>query len=114
MIGSSRRDVLAGGLALAALGAFSRAASASDAPAGLVIGTRVIEVKGKAATVFGLAQRGVPVHGLTMNAGERFRLRLTNESGEAALIHWARADAAQCAGWRAGRDPEAADIGRIL
>lgn len=88
---SSRRDVLAGSLALSGLAlapALRRAALASDAPTELVIGTRVIEVKGKAATVFGLAARGAAAHGLTMNAGERFRLRLANESGEAALIHW--------------------------
>lgn len=87
MIGSSRRNVLAGGLALGALGMFGRAASASDAPAELVIGTRVIEVQGRPAKVFGLTQPG-GAHGLIMNAGERFRLRLGNDGGEAALIHW--------------------------
>ena len=51
------------------------------------IGTRVIEVKGKAATVFGLMQPDGQ-RGLILNAGERFRVRLGNDTGEPALIHW--------------------------
>ncbi len=84
MIAFSRRQFFAA----AALTALPRSVVAGQAVPELVIGTRVIDVKGKAATVFGLTQRGAALHGLTMNAGERLRLRLHNESGEAALIHW--------------------------
>lgn len=88
MLHLSRRQALIGGLAAGALGGSLRRASAGNAVAALTIGTRVIEVKGKAATVFGITQAGSGRHGIVMNAGERFRLRLANESGEAALIHW--------------------------
>src|SRR5690348_6755901 len=83
----SRRQFIASGLTLGGLAATSGAWAASAGPE-LVIGTRVIEVKGKAATIFGLVSRDTATHGLTMNAGARLRLRLNNESGEAALIHW--------------------------
>jgi FtsP/CotA-like multicopper oxidase with cupredoxin domain len=64
----------------------ARAAS-HGAATDIAIVTRTIEVKGKAATVFGLTQPN-GTHGLVMNAGERFRVRLINEAKEAALIHW--------------------------
>lgn len=48
---------------------------------------RVIEVKGKAADVLGLTQPGGR-HGLVMNAGETFRVRLENRIGEPTAIHW--------------------------
>lgn len=92
---SSRRQFIVGGLTLGSLtlggltlGAARSGAWAEGAGPELVIGTRVIEVKGKAATIFGLVSRDTATHGLTMDAGERLRLRLNNESGEAALIHW--------------------------
>jgi FtsP/CotA-like multicopper oxidase with cupredoxin domain len=88
MLHLSRRRFLA---ASAALGAASFApdarAASRDAATQIAISTRTIEVRGKAAKVFGLLQPD-GTHGLTMNAGERFRVRLTNETGEAALIHW--------------------------
>jgi FtsP/CotA-like multicopper oxidase with cupredoxin domain len=90
MIHASRRTFLAGGLTLGALaaGILPPAARASHTGPELVIGTRVIEVRGKAAKMFGITRKGSGAHGLVMNAGERFHLRLTNESGEAALLHW--------------------------
>jgi len=81
----SRRAFLAGGAALAML---PRGALAHHVGKELTIGTRVIDVKGKAAKMFGITRNGSGAHGLIMNAGERFRLRLGNASGEAALIHW--------------------------
>ncbi|PWK64979.1 multicopper oxidase family protein [Aminobacter sp. AP02] len=48
---------------------------------------RVIEVKGKAANVFGLTQDDGS-SGLVMNAGENFRVRLKNLIGEPTVIHW--------------------------
>lgn len=70
-----------GGLAVA------RDVPASNAAPELIIGTRVIDVKGKPVKVFGLTQAS-GAHGLVMNAGDRFSVRLANECGEAALIHW--------------------------
>ncbi len=84
----SRRRFLvtAAVLGAASVAPVARAAS-HGAATQIAIGTRVIEVKGKAAKVFALTQPD-GTHGLTMNAGERFHVRLTNKAGEAALIHW--------------------------
>ncbi|MFN4088066.1 MAG: multicopper oxidase family protein [Alphaproteobacteria bacterium] len=51
------------------------------------VGTRVIEVKGRAATVYGLTQPN-GTQGLTTEAGKRFRVRLENHLDEETLIHW--------------------------
>ena len=84
----SRRRFLvtAAVLGAASVAPVARAAS-HGAATQIAIGTRVVEVKGKAAKVFALTQPD-GTHGLTMNAGERFHVRLTNKAGEAALIHW--------------------------
>src|SRR5262245_27567225 len=90
MMNLSRRRFLAAGAMLGAatsLGVRSALASSHNGRTEIAIGTRVIEVKGKAATVFGLQQPD-GTHGLVMNAGERFRVRLTNRTRDAALIHW--------------------------
>ena len=50
-------------------------------------GTRVIEVNGRPATVFGLTQPDGS-HGLFGEAGKRFRVRLENLLDEETLIHW--------------------------
>ena len=88
MIRLSRRRFLATGAALGAAALAPAVRAASDASAiDLAIATRTIEVKGKAAKVFGLLQPN-GAHGLFMNAGDRFRVRLKNQAQEAALIHW--------------------------
>ncbi|MGE3904599.1 MAG: multicopper oxidase family protein [Reyranellaceae bacterium] len=51
------------------------------------VGTRVIEVNGRPATVYGLTQPDGS-HGLIAEAGERFRVRLENQLDEETLIHW--------------------------
>ncbi|CDZ39574.1 multicopper oxidase domain-containing protein [Neorhizobium galegae] len=62
-------------------------AFANPAPVDLIIGKRTLDVNGKAATVFGLADRsGRP--GLVLDAGSNFNVRLLNESSEDTLIHW--------------------------
>jgi FtsP/CotA-like multicopper oxidase with cupredoxin domain len=89
MLHVSRRRFLAAGaatLGAASVAPVARAAS-HGAATDIAIVTRTIEVKGKAATVFGLTQPN-GTHGLVMKAGERFRVRLKNEAGEPALIHW--------------------------
>ncbi|HET6159694.1 MAG TPA: multicopper oxidase family protein [Dongiaceae bacterium] len=84
----SRRSFLATGAAIGAT-AFAplTRASSHNAPIEIAISSRTIEVKGKAAKVFGLMQPD-GMHGLIMNAGDRFRVRLRNEIEDAALIHW--------------------------
>ena len=84
----SRRRFLATGAALGAAALAPAARAASDGSAiALAIANRTIEVKGKAARVFGLLQPD-GTHGLVMNAGERFRVRLANAVQEPALVHW--------------------------
>jgi FtsP/CotA-like multicopper oxidase with cupredoxin domain len=88
MIRLTRRHFLGTGAALGAAALAPAARAASDASVTeLAIASRTIEVKGKAAKVFGLLQPD-GTHGLVMNAGERFRVRLTNAVEEPALIHW--------------------------
>lgn len=92
----SRRHFLQAGLgSLAALpligGTAIRPAAAHHVGRSLEIGTRVLEVKGKAAKVFGLTlhENGATHHdGLYLNAGERLHLTLSNSCGEPTLIHW--------------------------
>ncbi|MDH7799116.1 MULTISPECIES: multicopper oxidase family protein [unclassified Beijerinckia] len=62
-------------------------ASPGNGPKIVTAAKRVIEVKGKAANVFGLSQPGGD-HALVMNAGENFRVRLENRIGEPTAIHW--------------------------
>jgi FtsP/CotA-like multicopper oxidase with cupredoxin domain len=84
----SRRRFLTTSVALGAAVFAPAVRAASDASAiELAIASRTIEVKGKAAKVFGLLQPS-GAHGLVMNAGERFRVRLSNAVQEHALIHW--------------------------
>jgi FtsP/CotA-like multicopper oxidase with cupredoxin domain len=84
----SRRRFLAAGAALGAVALAPAVRAASDTSAiDLAIATRTIEVKGRAAKVFGLLQPD-GTRGLIMNAGDRFRVRLANAVQEPALIHW--------------------------
>lgn len=99
----NRREFLRGSMTgAAALGASAAAypirawaqtgaAGSSNEPAAasrrLAITNRVIEVNGKAARVFSLAQPdGAP--GLTLDAGGSFDVALSNNTSEATLIHW--------------------------
>jgi FtsP/CotA-like multicopper oxidase with cupredoxin domain len=89
MSGFSRRALLSAGAALGAVSLAAPLARAAShaAPTRIAISTRTIDVKGKAAKVFGLLQPD-GAHGLVMNAGDRFRVDLRNETAESALIHW--------------------------
>jgi FtsP/CotA-like multicopper oxidase with cupredoxin domain len=84
----SRRGVLvgiAGTLATAMLSTKARAAG--SAAKRLTAGTRVLEVNGRPARVFGLTgPDGRP--GLRLTAGERFQVDLANETGAHTLVHW--------------------------
>ncbi|MFG1420528.1 multicopper oxidase family protein [Roseixanthobacter liquoris] len=73
------------GWAQAGLDATPSAPNAAPRP--LAVTSRTLEVKGKAARVFGLAQPdGTP--GLTLEAGSSFDVALSNRAGEPTLIHW--------------------------
>ena len=84
----SRRGLIAGGLTLGAM-------SAVDAHAGtitrtgyrLIARTRSLEVNGRAAKVFRLAdEAGHP--GLILAPGERFQVELANQTADHTIIHW--------------------------
>ncbi|HRW16746.1 multicopper oxidase family protein [Amaricoccus sp.] len=87
-----RRGLLfgvAGGLAGAALGplAFPVMARATAPIRDLTVRSRVIEVRGRAATVFGIVdEAGRP--GLDFYRSEGFHARLRNDSAEPTIIHW--------------------------
>ncbi|WP_105437152.1 multicopper oxidase family protein [Neorhizobium sp. T25_13] len=62
-------------------------ARATQSPSDLLISRRTLDVKGRAATVFGLTDRaGRP--GLVLDAEKQFDVRLINETAEDTLIHW--------------------------
>lgn len=89
----SRRTFLASTAAAGLLGAApsllpsARPAMAEPASATIRVGTRIIEVDGRAVTVFGLTQPD-GTHGLFAEAGARFAVRLENHIDEKTLIHW--------------------------
>src|SRR5258707_11691548 len=84
----SRRRFLRTALAASVLPILSNAArGAPPAPKRLVAGTRVLEVNGQPANVFGLTGPGGRP-GIRLAAGERFRVDLVNESGARTLVHW--------------------------
>jgi FtsP/CotA-like multicopper oxidase with cupredoxin domain len=84
----SRRGLLGaigGTFAIAMLSAKARAAGYTAKR--LIAGTRVLEVNGRAARVFGLTgPDGLP--GLRLAPGERFFVDLANETGAHTLVHW--------------------------
>ncbi|MCD2185448.1 multicopper oxidase family protein [Rhizobium sp. GN54] len=65
----------------------SNALAATNGTTDLSISKRVLEVNGKAATVFGLGTAdGKP--GVVLNAGGDFNVNLLNQTKEDTLIHW--------------------------
>ena len=88
----SRRQFLAS-TAITLVGATSavklagRSFAAEPDPTLLQVVSRVIEVSGRPAKVFGLQQPN-GTSGIFTTAGERFRVRLENQSDEPTLIHW--------------------------
>ena len=84
MTGPTRRQVLTTGAA-AMLGAPALAALAGEVT--LTAATRVIEVKGRAATVFGLTQDDGTA-GLYSERGKNFRVRVRNALPVDTVIHW--------------------------
>ncbi|HEY1943405.1 MAG TPA: multicopper oxidase domain-containing protein, partial [Roseiarcus sp.] len=84
----SRRGFLGGAAGALAAATLSTRAQAADSPAKrLTAGTRILEVNGRPARVFGLmGPNGRP--GLHLAVGERFRIDLANETGEPTIVHW--------------------------
>ena len=84
----SRRDLLGGlGGTLATVMLSAKARAADSAAKRLIAETRILEVNGRPARVFGLTgPDGRP--GLRLAAGERFRVDLANETGARTLVHW--------------------------
>ena len=84
----SRRRFLRTALSASILPILPEAArGALPAPKRLVAGTRMLEVNGRPAKVFGLTgPDGRP--GIRLAAGERFRVELANETGTRTLVHW--------------------------
>ena len=86
--GYSRRDLLGAALAAGVVPILSGAAhAASPDSQRLVAGTRVLEVNGRPAKVFGLIGPN-EIPGIRLAAGERFRVDLANEAGTSTIIHW--------------------------
>src|ERR1700737_2935811 len=84
----SRRQFLRTALAASVLPILPDAArGAPPAPKRLVAGTRMLEVNGRPAKVFGVTgPDGRP--GIRLAAGERFRVELANETGTRTIVHW--------------------------
>ncbi len=88
----NRRDLLLGALATGATlpglrAAFAQTPPTAPAPRPLSITRRTLEVKGKAASVFGLQQPD-GTSGLTLDADGVFDVSLSNAADAATLIHW--------------------------
>ncbi len=82
----NRRELVAGLAGITLLGSH-RFAAATQAPRLLTVSRRALDVKGKAATVYGLTgPDGKP--GLDMLLGERFHVRLRNDTDTDTIVHW--------------------------
>lgn len=81
----SRRGFLAAGAATFSMAALPRFAQAQTTMS-LAAATRVLDINGRAAKVYGLQTANG--QGLFLNPGERFRVDLTNRLDVPTLIHW--------------------------
>ena len=83
----NRREILLAGLAGTSLMGLPRLARAEPEPTLLTVSKRVLEVKGKPATVFGVAGPGGKP-GLSLMYGEHFRVRVRNDTDTDTIVHW--------------------------
>ncbi len=83
----SRRDFVGAALATSVLPVLTAAAATSPNLKRLVAGTRVLEVNGRPAKVFGLTGPDGR-SGLSLAPGERFQVELANEAGTSTIVHW--------------------------
>ncbi len=84
---TSRRGFMAASAAMAATTALPRLGFAQTAPLTLAATTRVLEIDGRAATVYGL-MNGAGGQGLILDPGQQFRVDLTNGLEVETIIHW--------------------------
>lgn len=87
MLTFSRRGFLAATAATAATLALPARVRAQSNRLSLTATTRTIDVRGKAATVWGLTD-GNGRSGLVLDPGQRFAVDLTNTLPELTIIHW--------------------------
>lgn len=83
----SRRGFLAASAALTGTLALPAALRAQTAPLTLRATTHTLDVDGRAATVYRLAN-ATGGSGLILNPGDRFRVDLTNDLDVGTIIHW--------------------------
>ena len=83
----SRRGFLAASAVVAASTALPRMAFGQTAPLSLTAATRVLDIDGRAATVYGLAN-AAGGQGLILDPGQQFRVDLTNGLDVETIIHW--------------------------
>jgi FtsP/CotA-like multicopper oxidase with cupredoxin domain len=83
----TRRGFIAASAAVAASTALPRLAFGQSAPLSLTAASRVLEIDGKAATVYGLIN-GAGGQGLILDLGQQFRVDLTNSLDVETIIHW--------------------------
>ena len=83
----TRRGFIAASAAMAASTALPRLAFGQSAPLSLTAASRVLEIDGKAATVYGLIN-GAGGQGLILDPGQQFRVDLTNSLDVETIIHW--------------------------
>jgi len=82
-----RGFLLAASAAMAASTALPRLAYAQSAPLGLRATSHTLDIDGRAATVYRLAN-STGGSGLILNPGERFRVDLSNDLDVETIIHW--------------------------
>ena len=87
MITLSRRGFLAASAATAASLMLASRARAQSARISLTATTRTLDVRGRAATVWGLMD-GNGRSGLVLDPGQAFAVDLTNTLVEPTIIHW--------------------------
>lgn len=83
----TRRGFVAASAAMAASMALPRLAFGQSAALSLTAASRVLEIDGKAATVYGLIN-GAGGQGLILDPGQQFRVDLTNSLDVETIIHW--------------------------
>lgn len=83
-----RRAFIAGTAGLAAAAALpGLRATLAAPPVKLSIERRTLDVKGRAASVFGITQPD-GTHGLVLGPGDPFRVELANRTKDATIVHW--------------------------
>ena len=87
MIALSRRGFLAASAATAASLILPASARAQSARMSLTATTRTLDIRGRAATVWGLMD-GNGRSGLVLDPGQAFAVDLTNTLTEPTIIHW--------------------------